>query len=185
MPWPWTLSKILAPLTRAARRLGRAPEGVRLSVTPLVRQYVGEEIAGNAIWGGSQVRYLTEAERAPYALTLRDGRIWDAGGALFDTSNAETLFSNLGRAIFVTDADGVFYASKRQAIGEFHHSSLVAGGPVAAAGELEVVNGRLTAISDKSGHYRPRRSHTAQAIDRLRKNNISLQGVTFDLIGRP
>jgi len=56
------------------------------------------------------------------------------------------------------DADGTFYASMEQAVGEFHHSSLVAGDPVAAAGELDVGQGVLEALSDKSGHYRPARS---------------------------
>ena len=36
-----------------------------------------------------------------------------------------------------------------------HHSSFLAGAPVAAAGEIKVVNGRLVSISNGSGHYRP------------------------------
>src|SRR6267154_3673541 len=138
--------------------------------TPMLSAYAGEEISPNPVWGNSAVRYLSATDRAPYALTFVGGTIQDANGNLFDTQAAATLHSASGRAIFVMDANGEFYASKYQMVGDFHHSSLLAGAPAAAAGELEVKNGVLKAISDKSGHYRPRRPYTDQAIDRLTQN---------------
>jgi hypothetical protein len=96
----------------------------------MLSQYVGEEVPGNQVWAGSAVRYLDAAERAPYALIFHNGRIFDADKNLFDTRDAETVHSDAPRAIFVMDANGTFYASKEQAIGEFHHSSLVGGAPV-------------------------------------------------------
>jgi hypothetical protein len=179
----WNPHEILARLAFGLQRLLRAAGGQRYRVTPMRAQFVGEEIPGNRVWPGSQVIYLAQAERKPYGLSFRDGRIWDADGNLFDTTDAVSQQSGVGRAIFVMDADGSFYASKNQMIGEFHHSSLVAGEPVAAAGELEVVHGVLTGLSDRSGHYWPRRSFTDQAIDQLKKNNISLQRVRLDMIG--
>jgi hypothetical protein len=170
-------------LTSALRLLAAVVGGGRYRVTPMLPAYVGEHVPGNTIWDNSYVRYLTEDERKPYALTFRDGYIWNADGNLFDTTDAVSLHSDVARAIFVMDADGNFYAAKDHRTGEFHHSSLVAGAPVAAAGELEVVGGVLRVISDRSGHYRPRSVHTAQAIDRLEKNNIPFQGVRIDLIG--
>jgi hypothetical protein len=151
----------------------------------MLPQYAGEDVAGNEIWSGNAVRYLTEAERSEFRLTFREGLICDARGELFDTSNAETVFSGTGRAIFVMDADGNFFASKAQSIGAFHHSSFVAGGSVAAAGEIEVAQGMLVVISDKSGHYRPSQSYTYQAIERLKENNISLNGADFEFVGPP
>jgi hypothetical protein len=99
---------------------------------------------------------------------------------LFDTRNAESLFSDR-RAIFIMDANGSFFASREHNMGDFHHSSLAAGAPVAAAGELEVIDGKLVTLSDKSGHYRPTRIFTNQAIDQLKENLISFEGVTLDL----
>jgi hypothetical protein len=64
--------------------------------------------------------------------------MYDASGAPFDTSDASTVFSAEGRAIFVMDENGDFYASKSQQVGRFHHSSLAGGEPVAAAGEMKV-----------------------------------------------
>ena len=147
----------------------------------MLPEYVGEEVPGNQVWG-TAVTYLNAAQRAPYALIFQNGKIFDAKMKPFDTKGAETLWSDQGRAIFVMDANGNFYASDDQRRGEFHHSSLVAGEPVAAAGEIEVDNGVLTAISDKSGHYRPSRICTAQAIERLIENNTSCKTVMLDLV---
>jgi hypothetical protein len=168
-----------------ARLLALGATGPPYRVKPMLAEWKGEDVPGNPVWFPDAVEYLTEAERSQCALTLRDGKIWDADGMPFDTRDARTLHPDgSGRAIFVMDAAGNFYASKRHAPGEFHHSSLVAGAPVAAAGELEVVDGVLTAITDQSGHYKPSLPYTAQAIDRLRKNNISFQGVIMRLQGR-
>lgn len=150
--------------------------------TSLLSEYVGEEDPQNDIWG-HPVRYLSETERNSFLLTFRAGKVCDGDGNPFDTTAAATLHSGAGRAIFVMDAHGNFYASKYQAVGEFHHSSLVAGAPVAAAGEVEVRSGVLKAPSDKSGHYRPTRSFTNQAIDQLRTNGVDLQGVRLDFVG--
>lgn len=154
------------------------------STTPMLAAYVGEEIDPNSIWP-TAVKYLSATERADCALDFDNGLIKDAQGNAFDTRDAATLHSNVPRAIFVMDENGNFYASKYQAVGEFHHSSLVAGGEVAAAGELEVEDGVLKTISDKSGHYRPRLPFTDQAIDQLQQNGVDLQGVTRDFVGGP
>jgi hypothetical protein len=179
MPDHWNPHEILARLILA---LQRAVGGQRYRVTSMEQDYTGEEIPGNKIWDGTHVKYLTKAERAAYALTFRDGYIWHADGNLFDTTSADSLHTGFGRAIFVMDADGNFYAAKDQIRGEFHHSSLVAGAPVAAAGELEVVRGVLIALSDRSGHYLPSRRFTDQAIDEFKKKNISFQAVKLDLV---
>jgi hypothetical protein len=158
--------------------------GPPYSTTPMLAAYAGEEVAGNSVWG-TAVQYLSATERASYALTVKDGRIEDVDGNPFDTQDAESLHSASGRAIFVLDAGGNLYAEKDHVMGQFHHSSFLAGGPVAAAGELEVRNGTLTLLSDKSGHYRPQRSYTDQAIDRLAQNGVDFQQVTLDLVGGP
>lgn len=154
------------------------------NTTPMLQHYAGEDVAPNAIWG-TAVQYLSATQRATYALSFNGGLIHDANGNLFDTRNATSVHSSSPRAIFVMDLNGRFYASNDQKVGEFHHSSFLAGDAVAAAGELEVENGVLKTISDKSGHYRPRRPFGDQAIDQLRQIGVSLQGVTVDYGGAP
>jgi hypothetical protein len=100
------------------------------------------------------VKYLNEAERQAYRLFMRDGKLYDAQGNLFDTTNATNPESR-GHAIFVMDQNGNIYASNNPAQGKFHHSSFFGGEPVAGAGEIRVENGVLKGLSDRSGHYRP------------------------------
>jgi hypothetical protein len=145
----------------------------------LCADYRNEEIpksrGGPAIKGiPDGVKYITDSyERERYRLRFgSDGLIYDATGNRFDTTNAVRInehgvksFTKL--AMFVMDERGEFYASTFQQVGVFHHSSLVAGRPVAASGELEVVAGKLQSMNDRSGHYRVPREITQQAIERL------------------
>ncbi len=135
----------------------------------------------NKVWG-TPVQYLSESQRAAFRLHIVNGLIYDADGNLFDTSDASSLHTDRARAIFVMDEGGNIYASKQHSVGAFHHSSLIAGGPVAAAGEIEVQNGRLVALSDRSGHYRPERVFTDQAIDKLSKNGVDFINIELDII---
>lgn len=136
--------------------------------------YRGEDLPDNTQWPGSRVNYLNEEQRQAYRLTVRDGRLVDASGVPFDTRVGVSLWEGTGRAIFVMDTDGTLYASNTHVRGQFHHSSFLAGAPVAAAGELVVIDGELQLLTDSSGHYQPERGHTLQAISRLRSLGIVL-----------
>jgi hypothetical protein len=118
---------------------------------PMSKRYVGEEVVER--WG-TKVKYLTTAEREAYRLEVRDGKLYDATGQPFDTRDAQN-YKGATRAIFVMDAEGNLYASKTQEAGSFHHSSLLGGTSVAAAGEMEVEQGVLKVVTRKSGHYHP------------------------------
>ena len=154
---------------------------IKYAVTKIKPQYRGEDVEGNRVWG-TPVQYLSKSERQVYRITFQGGKIYDASGALFDTTDASTVFSGEGKAIFVMDENGDFYASKFQQVGRFHHSSLAGGEPVAAAGEMKVEHGVLILLSNKSGHYRPGRTFTEQALDSLSRKGISTDGVTRDFV---
>jgi hypothetical protein len=147
---------------------------------------VGENKPGNRFWQGRVVRYLSDSERAAHKLTFRDGKIYDASGKPFDTTAGQSLHpGGEGRAIFVMDEHGSFYASNFHAKGQFHHSSLAAGQPVAAAGELVVKDGVLKMLTDQSGHYWPTTDFSAQAIEALKRLGIDMSGVQVKLSGLP
>lgn len=150
-------------------------------VTPMLSFYVGEDKLGNHIWP-TPVRYLSEGDRDAYRLEVQNGRIYDVHGNLFDTTSSSTVFSQQGLAIFVMDAEGTIYASMYQRVGDFHHSSLVAGEAVAAAGEIGAKNGILVAITDKSGHYTPRKAFTEQFVTRLRGLGVDMRKVRLEVI---
>ena len=82
-----------------------------------------------------------------------------------------------GKAIFVMDETGRFFASKRQARGEFHHSSFLAGEPVAAAGEITVDQGVVKAVTLKSGHYKPREFFMDQFSTELGRRGVDTSGI--------
>src|SRR5262245_46703098 len=143
----------------------RPPLQTPYATTPLLSEYRNEPAT-----------YITEpAQREKYRLRFgSDGFIYDALGNKFDTTNAVRISEHgekqfLKLAMFVMDARGDFYASNFQEVRVFHHSSLVGGGEVAAAGEIEVINGRLEFINDRSGHYRCTPKFSEQALDRLRQ----------------
>jgi hypothetical protein len=60
-----------------------------------------------------------------------------------------------GKAIFVIDPQGKLWLTFDHRYGRVHHSSLVAGEPVIAAGEMLLEDGHLLSISNESGHYHP------------------------------
>lgn len=146
---------------------------------PMLSVYKGEE-TGRVF--GTQVKYLSDHERAAFKVTIRGGKVYDATGKLFDTRQATTAFAlNKGRAIFVMDATGAMYVSNEQTRGKFHHSSFLRGGAVAAAGDVRIENGQITAISRKSGHYRPTEAQLSQAVNYLKSQGVSRVYIDEDL----
>ena len=150
-----------------------------------------EELPGDLRnpWGGfsfpngepSAVRYLDDAGREQHRLFVdADGNLRRASdNSLFDTSTANTVWGgdDGGRAIFVMDRDGNLYASNYQARGDFHHSSMLAGGEVAGAGEIRVDNGKIVDMTDKSGHYQPSADLNDNALDELRRQGLDIEGM--------
>ncbi|WP_188827588.1 hypothetical protein [Nocardia camponoti] len=78
------------------------------------------------------------------------------------------------------DRNGRIYSAPHHILGQFHHSSFLAGRPVAGAGEIEVRQGRVVLISDHSTHYRPAREFTAQVLDSLNKQGIPAEEITVE-----
>jgi hypothetical protein len=81
------------------------------------------------------------------------------------------------------DAAGELYASFEAERDRLHHSSLLAGAPVACAGELLVFDGRLLLISNQSGHYRPPPRALAQALDALLRAGADLSATRVLSLG--
>ncbi|WP_299248069.1 hypothetical protein [uncultured Aquimarina sp.] len=138
--------------------------------------YKGEE-TGNGWCAPKKVKYLSDAQRAELKLTIKDGKVYDAKGNLYDTSDAGTFFSGKGKSIFVMDSQGNIYASKYQAVGEFHHSSILGGEPVAGAGEITVKNGVITEVSNRSGHYQPTQEINKQVLEQINSEGINIDNI--------
>jgi hypothetical protein len=116
----------------------------------------GKIVQGGGVTGG-RVVYLNDDTRQAYVARVTKGAISGAnvGGS--------------GEYIFVIGPDNKIYAgSKARAAagqpGAFNHSSFFSGGPVRSAGTMRVNGGRITRISNQSGHYSPTKEMVVQAV---------------------
>jgi hypothetical protein len=143
---------------------------------PLGDRYVGENDPTNPdrAFRPKTVHYMTPEEREAHRLFVdADGNLRSArDGSLYDTSTGSTHWSGEGRAIFVMDGSGNLYATLDQDPGRIHHSSLLGGEPVVGAGEIEVRDGKLVAMTDQSGHYTPAAEQNDRALQSLRDQGL-------------
>lgn len=154
---------------------GIQPSATRYETTPILPAFQGENLPENSAWDGKQVQYLNDTARQDFRLHSYNGLLHDHTGGLFDTTTAQTLWTPQGgRAIFIMDHNGYFYSAPFHILGEFHHSSLSAGAPVAGAGEIQAADGQVLLVSDQSSHYRPTRRYTHQVVDSLRRQGIGI-----------
>jgi hypothetical protein len=139
-------------------------------------RYVGENDPNNPnrAFAPQTVHYMDEAEREAHRVFVDgDGNLRSAAdGSLFDTARGTTHWSGGGRAIFVMDDSGNLYATLDQDPGRIHHSSLLGGQSVVGAGEIEVRNGKLVAMTDQSGHYMPKAEQNDIALQSLRDQGV-------------
>jgi hypothetical protein len=82
------------------------------------------------------------------------GSLKDFQGNDYSTAKESTVFNGTGWAIFVCSPAGKLYAGSHET-GKRHHSSFLGGGSVSGAGEMAVYQGKVRAITCKSGHYKP------------------------------
>lgn len=116
---------------------------------------------------GVPVQYLTAEELKAHQIFPRDGQLFNAQGQVICPKGE-------CKGIFVMDDEGRFFFKENAIEGEFHHSSYLAGKPVAGAGEFIFKDGKLTAITDRSGHYRPTPEYMQQVTQSLEAQGMTL-----------
>jgi hypothetical protein len=184
-------SATLDPFNKSIGRYQVKPMLPVYGKNPAARK-LGEHEPMNKVFPGQQVKYLSAKERAGYKLEVREveingvkeKRIVDANGKLFNTDSATNIDGQPAHAIFVMNSSGELFASLHQKSGEFHHSSLAAGQAVAAAGEMKVVDGKLISISNRSGHYLPDHTYTEQVLHCLRSQGLDVSAAKVVVISK-
>lgn len=127
--------------------------------------------------GPVPVPYLSAVERARYQVSIANGILSQKGeSGAWQPMNTEGM-----GYMFVMDGKGKLYAGDECVLQ--HHSSFLAGAPVAAAGVMEVASGRLRYITDQSGHYSPTTDHTNQLLQLLQHRGVDLSKVQIDRVG--
>jgi hypothetical protein len=70
---------------------------------------------------------------------------------------------------------GLKAGEKLQAI---HHTTAVSGAPAAGAGAIKVANGKITSISNESGHYTPEGEYLWQTIEWLAAQGMKVEDIS-------
>ncbi|MBV2129706.1 RHS repeat-associated core domain-containing protein [Arsukibacterium indicum] len=144
----------------------------RYKITDLLPGYIGENDPDNCNrWNKPNVvEYLNEKQKLSFELEVSNGLLVNKiSGQPFDTGESISIW---GGAIFIMEADGRIYASNYQEREIFHHSSLASGSAVASAGTLQVIDGLLTEVSNKSGHYETTQNHNNQFFEELESRGM-------------
>ncbi|MFI0434735.1 MAG: hypothetical protein ACH350_03270 [Parachlamydiaceae bacterium] len=125
------------------------------------------------------VTYLSNpAERSDFKIEFRSGEMLRKG-VPFHTEEEKSLASGTGWAIFVIDPKGVFYAGT-QMLHHFHHTSFLGGAAIMGGGEIKTdQNGKIVALSNKSGHYQPSRTQSLNTLKMLHQHGVDLSKVEF------
>lgn len=145
----------------------------------------------------------TPEQQAKTKLNVKDGLIYGADGKPLDTKGAKPGFSADGnikenRMIYTMNPDKTMHAADftkenkqfkkeyDQGTGvdkeRFHHTTFNGGKDVAAAGEIDVRNGRPVAISNISGHYKPSVETGVQTLQEMKKQGVNVDHVKYDMV---
>jgi hypothetical protein len=128
----------------------------------------------------SEVTFLSEEERASYRVNIHQGK-FQKDGENFDTSEMGSHLK-LGFAAFTLNANGELSVFTHQGY-KMLHSSMNAGAPVVAAGELEIKDGILISITTHSGHYMPSIFNIYRALEYFSLHDVDIkqtQVITFE-----
>ena len=88
-----------------------------------------------------------------------------------------------GYAIFVFDQNQNLYLSFKAKQGKIHHSSLLAGIPILCAGEMQIFQGQLKYINNRSGHYQPPPKTLKSLLKFLEQKGVDLKKVQIEFLG--
>lgn len=137
-----------------------------------------------------KVRYLSEKERAPLELFIKNGKLVD-----LKNQSAESQFDfgtgNFQHSLLVIDANFRIFFLPFEQRGLYHHSSLSRGEKILFAGTMIVSNGVVKELSNNSGHYKPTTRQTLLVLQEIHKKGLDLRfakisgPVALDLMNTP
>jgi len=132
-------------------------------------EYVGDDLLEDAL--GRRTLEFDDGMRESHRLQVRDGLLLKADGTPLDTG--DTTF------LIVLAPDGELYAAEGDYSSpvKIHHSSILAGAPVASAGEIAVRAGKVLRVTSRSGHYKPPMCLLDQLRAELKQRGVALDGV--------
>jgi len=164
-PAPVTATVSAATPVRTTAATPQVVATPKFKTKAMKETYQGENLRDGQT--GIPVKYLTPDELKAHQIFPKEGQILDANGLVICPKGE-------CKGIFVMDEEGRFFFKENAIEGEFHHSSFLSGKPVAGAGEFIFKDGKLTAITDRSGHYRPTPEYMQQVTQSLEAQGMTL-----------
>lgn len=104
------------------------------------------------LWDPAEYDAFLNENRWQYLIHFKDEKMIDARGKLFTSIDMLPVQTSI-RALWFMDPFGNFYVCLRKAVKGITHKDFTEGGPVAAAGEMIVVNGIIKYINDDAPDY--------------------------------
>ena len=126
------------------------------------------------------VRYLSVEERKQYKVDIVDGKLMQGGKLLPHLKQGADPNTEV-EYLYAMDPQGTLYVipSSPMLTCKFHHSSFVAGGPIAGAGDIKIREGKATFIDNCSGHYHPTDAIMDQVLSVLKQENVTVDRVRY------
>ena len=111
-------------------------------------------------------------ELLKYRLYVHSGLIYDSLGYPFNTLEQ--------KSIYVMDIEGnIFVESNNTGIVK-HHSAFFDGNPVASAGSIIIIQGKIIFLDNRSGHYQPSKNFLTQLVQRFQELGVDLKNTTIE-----
>lgn len=131
------------------------------------------------IFGGGHVGFYRKTNRLEFLVMISGNSLVDAQDKSYNTTGFENtnMYAIDGYGnLFVTDAIGL-----TKHVEYFNHSSFNAGKAVMSAGELTIVQGKLTRINNNSGHYKPTRANLHTAVKFFTEEGLDLSNANVEV----
>ncbi len=134
------------------------------------------------------VVYFAPEQREETRVTVQDGLLHHRGKPL--TTEGKPLIGEVGKGIeqrsdvmiWAMSPDGDLHVVAGQPF-RIHHSSIFAGGDVLCAGEIVAKEGRLTLLTNQSGHYKPKPHTLIAALKKLEEQGLDVSGSKVRIFG--
>jgi len=120
----------------------------------------------------SEVNFVRKTDRVSKFLAWCENGLFYKQAGIPHTSTGHELYAMDKYASLITMPVGLFYNKTTRVYdgtgdAQHNHSSLNAGADVICAGEIEFLNGKITYISNESGHYRPKARQLQNCVNSL------------------
>lgn len=128
--------------------------------------------------------FLTPEQRAEHRVHIRAGKL-QKNGKDFDTSSMIS-HQKKGYAAYTLNVNGELSVFNHRCMKDrYAHSSMNAGVPVVAAGEIKVEKGVLKSITTHSGHYQPSLFNIYRLLEHLSDNKVDISQAKIMTFSNP